>query len=418
MAGVKRLLNDENIPPYPLPTSSVQPQFSGIFQDGLKRRRVVRHDVTEDELCILREQQAAEEAKEMEKRVEEMHIRAEAEEAAYLAEEQTRLWRVVSAITDCEFGYGTLYEFLDALVNTKDCAISSQVSKMLISKGDLLLGSLQKRSPEVVNNWATQATGEILAREGAKLAQHLRPQQGIPLGDVLSVFSLEWILSDAEMIAPHLCKHLCEFATSDTKPSGECKNRDLVSSLLPYDILCTKFQQVLVTVICMLAQSWNGHSTEFQTSTCIYLLACGASRSQFDVLNHAGFTLSYTLAISKLKQLSIENLRKIVGIAHSKAFMITWDNLNIAFCVGKQRQASKDHFDNGTTATLIPRYGVKFGELSLDLELKRNNRHPVLEFDLKDMLPTLEDCTLSWRGSALAYQRFTLWVISQVMPTI
>lgn len=98
---------------------------------------------------------------------------------------------VVSAITDCEFSYGTLYKFLDALVNTKDRAISSHVLKVLISKGNLLLGSLQKQLPEVVNNWATQATGKILAHEGAKLAQHLQPQQGIPLGDILSVFSLE-----------------------------------------------------------------------------------------------------------------------------------------------------------------------------------------------------------------------------------
>lgn len=161
----------------------------------------------------------------------------------------------------------------------------------------------------------------------------------------------------------------------------------------------------------MLAQSWNGHSNEFQTSTCIYLLACGASQSQFDVLNHAGFTLSYMLAISKLKQLGVKKLQKIVRIAHSKAFMIIWDNLNIAFRVGEQRQASKDHFNNGTTATLIPLYGVKFGELSLDLEPKHNNQHPVLEFDSKDMLLTLEDaCCLEeaqlWHIEDLLYESF------------
>lgn len=161
----------------------------------------------------------------------------------------------------------------------------------------------------------------------------------------------------------------------------------------------------------MLAQSRNGHSTEFQTSTCIYLLACGASRSQFDVLNHAGFTLSYTSAISKLKQLGVEKLRKIVGIAHSQAFMIIWDNLNIAFRVGEQRQASKDHFDNGTTATLIPLYGVEFGELALDLEPKRDSRRPVLDFDSKDMLPTLEDTrrleeAQLWHIEDLLYESF------------
>jgi hypothetical protein len=88
--------------------------------------------------------------------------------------------------------------------------------------------------------------------------------------------------------------------------------------------------------------------------TCIYLLACGASRSQFDVLNHAGFTLSYAAAIAKIKTLGAERLREIVGIARTRAFMIIWDNLNIAFRVGEQQKASKDHFDNDTTAHTCP----------------------------------------------------------------
>ena len=140
----------------------------------------------------------------------------------------------------------------------------------------------------------------------------------------------------------------------------------------------------------MFAHSRNGHSTEFQTTTCIYLLACGASRSQFDVLNHAGFTLSYTSAIEKIKQLGVESLRKIISIAHSCAFMIIWDNLNIAFQVGEQRKASKDHFDNGTTATLIPLYGVEYGELRLDMKAKHDSRLPVLEFGPEDLLPSPE----------------------------
>ena len=55
--------------------------------------------------------------------------------------------------------------------------------------------------------------------------------------------------------------------------------------------------------------------------------------------------------------------------------MIIWDNLNIAFRVGEQRKGSKDHFDNGTTATLIPLY--EFG-LPLDLKPPRDNRRPVI----------------------------------------
>ena len=138
----------------------------------------------------------------------------------------------------------------------------------------------------------------------------------------------------------------------------------------------------------MLAQTRNEHSSEFQTTMCIYLLACGASQTQFDVLNHAGFTLSYAAAIRKIKDLGQERLLEIVGLVGRRAFMIIWDNLNIAFRVGEQRKASKDHFDNGTTATLIPLYDVEFGGLPLDLKPPRDNRRPVINFNHEDMLPS------------------------------
>lgn len=141
----------------------------------------------------------------------------------------------------------------------------------------------------------------------------------------------------------------------------------------------------------MLAQTNSEHASKFQTATCFWLLACGASRAQWEVLNKAGFTLSYRSAIRKVKQLGLEKLEKIVHISRSRAFLLLWDNLNIAFRVGEQRQGSIDHFDNGTTATLIPLHGVKFGELTLDLLPLRTRRLPVLDFKRhSDILPPLD----------------------------
>jgi hypothetical protein len=108
------------------------------------------------------------------------------------------------------------------------------------------------------------------------------------------------------------------------------------------------------------------------------------------VLNHVGFTLSYTAAVRKIKALGQERLLEIVGLTGTRAFMIIWDNLNIAFRVGEQRKASKDHFDNGTTATLMPLFDVDFGGLPLDLKPRRDNRKPIFDFDATDMLPTLQ----------------------------
>jgi len=176
--------------------------------------------------------------------------------------------------------------------------------------------------------------------------------------EIMNEFSLAQILADAKSLAPTLCHLLHNFATNSAVPTAERRDSDLVSTLcfrMTFWLICL---QILVTMICMLMHLCNGHSTELQTTTCIYLLTCGASCSQFDVLNPTGFTLSYTSANKKIKQLGAEWLHNIIGIAHSQAFLIIWDNLNIAFRVGEQRKASKDHFDNRMMATLIPLYGV------------------------------------------------------------
>ena len=156
----------------------------------------------------------------------------------------------------------------------------------------------------------------------------------------------------------------------------------------------------------MLAKSWNEHATEFQMSMGMYFLACGTSQSMFNVLNHAGITLSYPQAISKLKQLSEEQLTQTRNIAKTEAFMLIWDNLlNIAFNVSEQQHDSKDHFDNGTTATLVPLYGVKRGELPF--KPKRTNRRPILKFGPEDFLPTREE--------AQRVQAGQLWHIMDIL---
>lgn len=181
------------------------------------------------------------------------------------------------------------------------------------------------------------------------------------------------ILAQAELLAPSTCQVLQQIGFPESPVEEGSKKRELV----------------LATTICMLAKSQNNHASKFQTSMGMYFLACGTSRSVFNVLNHAGITLSYTQAISKLKQLSEERLKETRKIAKSKAFMLIWDNLNIAFKVSEQRQDSKDHFDNGTTATLVPLYGIKRGELPL--KPKRTHRRPILKFEPKDFLPSCEE---------------------------
>jgi len=78
------------------------------------------------------------------------------------------------------------------------------------------------------------------------------------------------------------------------------------TSLLPS--FSKHIHQVLTTMLGMLAKAWNDHASDFLTTMCMYFLACSTSRSVFDILNHAGVTLWYTQAITKIKQLRRECL--------------------------------------------------------------------------------------------------------------
>jgi hypothetical protein len=61
----------------------------------------------------------------------------------------------------------------------------------------------------------------------------------------------------------------------------------------------------------MLAQAQNERANGFQEIMGTYFLACSTPRRQFDVLAHAGLTVSYSKAISDLKGLSAKGLARL-----------------------------------------------------------------------------------------------------------
>ncbi|KAJ7864341.1 hypothetical protein B0H13DRAFT_2353767 [Mycena leptocephala] len=364
MAG-KRKANDEN-----------SGSFINMSGPPQKRVRLVTQPVTEALMMEARKQWEGKQREEAAAKADFLAQRAREEEAERRAASALRIGQVLDAVKAA--GYRTLHEFLGELLATKDQHQSSQVSQTLINHGDELLDLIRARQPQIVSQWISRAAGEILKEEGAKLAQLLRPPQGQGVSTTLENFSLERILADAEYLAPTLCILLRSLAREEAdKDSGKEKRRDV--------------DLVLSTVICMLVQKRNEKSSEYQTTMSFYLLACGATRSQFEVLNHAGICLSYRSTLQKVKDLGQERLAAVRKIAHERMFMLIWDNPNFAFRVGQQRLGSNDHFDNGTTATLIVLWGFVIGDLPLEMLPPRKTRLPVLEFTAKDLLPSLED---------------------------
>ncbi|KAK0235253.1 hypothetical protein EDD85DRAFT_954793 [Armillaria nabsnona] len=308
-------------------------------------------------------------------------IEKEKKERAEITEDQKReesCERVQSIIDTIATRYPALHHFFDELLGMCDRQQSSQVTQMLMHHGDHFLDQIHAHQPNLVDEFVKRQAGLLLEEEGWCVTAFLKPPQLQGVTHTVKDFSvLDTLHELEEKVAPFLCHLLCQFTRLSTGDPNQPKNRKNPNL-------------VLATIIFMLAQVQNEHSSTFQVIMCVYLLACGATRSQFNVLNHASMTLSYCSAVRKIKDLGEERYHRLVEIAHCMAFMIIWDNLNFAFHAAQQRANSKDHFDNGTMATLVPLYGVKFGELSLDLLPPRMTHKPILHFQTEHhLLPTL-----------------------------
>ena len=146
---------------------------------------------------------------------------------------KSRVEHVLSSITAA--GYETLYAFVDELLNTRDQQISSRVSKMLGQHGDAILNNIRARQPDLTIQWAVNVSGEILAEEGQRLANYLRPAADRGMSDILQKFSLEKIMANTEHITPTLCNLLRQIATN-SKPNARDnvrKDRSLVCIFNP-----------------------------------------------------------------------------------------------------------------------------------------------------------------------------------------
>ncbi|KAJ7875341.1 hypothetical protein B0H14DRAFT_3548964, partial [Mycena olivaceomarginata] len=305
------------------------------------------------------------------------------------AEQNRRTARIQEALQALKnAGCKTTFQFFEEFFASTDPEISKRASRLVHDHGTELLDLLHQKQPALVEKWALKVSLPVIAAEGEALADLLRPDTTREFTSRLETWSLDNMLAEAMIAAPNLCELLTLMGmTSDIGREDK--------------------KLVLITVLCMLAQSQNERANEFQEIMGIYFLACNTPRRQFDVLAHAGLTVSYGKALTDLKGLSAEGLARLRRMVQEKACMIVWDNLNIAFKVGEQRHNSKDTFENGTTVTLIVLYGVLRGELELEILEPRTNRRPVIDFEPMDTLPTAEHI-LQTRQSALWHVRHTL----------
>lgn len=140
----------------------------------------------------------------------------------------------------------------------------------------------------------------------------------------------------------------------------------------------------------MLAQARSERANAFQVVLGFWLIASGASKALFDVLSHAGLSVSYSTAVAKLKMLADDRIRQIRSLVKDRPFLINWDNLCLRYDVSEQREANKSRFISGTTASIIELFNIRLGELKSSMLAPRIYRQPTLRFKTQDIFLSLQ----------------------------
>ncbi|GAV99725.1 protein [Lentinula edodes] len=147
----------------------------------------------------------------------------------------------------------------------------------------------------------------------------------------------------------------------------------------------------------MLSLVCSQKANNFQVIMGFFLLGSGAGKREIAVLAQAGLSVSPSAINQHVKELSRENIAIVQEVIQSFLCSLVWDNLNFAFHIDSQRLGSKDHFDSGTTVTVVVQHDpdtglpAKHGTLSFDMKPPRTSTHQIISNQSLLLLPSPDD---------------------------
>ncbi|KAJ7429717.1 hypothetical protein FB451DRAFT_950329, partial [Mycena latifolia] len=122
------------------------------------------------------------------------------------AERQVRILASLEALRNA--GCTSTYQFFEDFFASTNREISRQASRLLSDHGSDLLDLMHAKRPDVVERWALKTSLPVIAAEGKKLADLLRPDAAQTYTSRLKTWSLEKMIAEATIAAPNLCELL------------------------------------------------------------------------------------------------------------------------------------------------------------------------------------------------------------------
>ncbi|KAJ7591737.1 hypothetical protein C8J56DRAFT_1046070 [Mycena floridula] len=262
--------------------------------------------------------------------------------------------------------------FLDAVSwGNEDCTRDGKVkhARMVLMHSEELPQILQHwwKPPK---NWKRRATAgkssmeafaadcmsSVFNEELSTISEWLKS----PAGDDTRLERLTELNFD-EMIAfmrrdaPHLWKAMRDLAwTPKQEKENTMKDPD----------------KIVLTIISILSYSRNHHRNKLQKMFAIYLKFKGTSAKAFDTLHALGLVMSHKWTANAVEAISAHAMAEVNQLVKEYPFLLSYDNIQLAFRVFSQRLDNHGEFGNGTAATVY----IKKDAIPMTAEINRRLR--------------------------------------------
>ncbi|THU77690.1 hypothetical protein K435DRAFT_701848, partial [Dendrothele bispora CBS 962.96] len=258
---------------------------------------------------------------------------------------------------DGGLGFESLQYFIERLFDSGngDPFLNGYLTKFCDNHGASTASAIFGRSENAFQACLQGPVSERIRKEGETIQKLCTRKPGTQKHDLLENFSLVTLQAEIEECAPTLWWVLTKACET---PEERRRSKELV----------------FVTICAMISITRSQKANDFQVVVGLFLLGSGASKREMEVLAHAGLSVSYSSVIEHVKMLSKENQAIFRDVIKRLMCSVVWDNVNFAFRVESQRLHSKNHFDSGTSASLVVQY---------DPETKKNATHEIAPISMK-----------------------------------
>ncbi|KAJ7591505.1 hypothetical protein C8J56DRAFT_1003957 [Mycena floridula] len=129
--------------------------------------------------------------------------------------------------------------------------------------------------------------------------------------------------------------------------------------------------KIVLTIISILSYSRSHHRNKLQKMFAIYLKFRGLSAKAFDTLHALGLVMSHKWTCNAVEAISGHAMAEVVKLVKTYPFLVSYDNIQLAFRVFSQRLDNHGEFGNGTAATVYIKRDAQLMTAEINTHLRR-----------------------------------------------